>query len=133
MKEKMQSYKNLIVWQRAMNLVISVYAVTSRFPKEELPPVVSEPNPLTSQTRRAIVSFVANSATGRNRSTKKDCIQFLYLACSFGAELETRLNIAKRLQCTDATEVRKAEMSLLEAMKMLSRMISKLRSSEAVS
>jgi len=84
------SYKDLIVWQKSMNLVVEVYKLTDNYPKTEI-------YGLTSQTRRSSVSIPSNIAEGRKRSSRKDYRQFLIIAYASGAELETQIEIAKRL------------------------------------
>ena len=115
---KLFSYKDLIVWQRSIELVIAVYELTEDFPKEEL-------YGLTSQMRRAAVSIPSNIAEGRFRGTKKDFLQFLRIAYSSGAELETQLEIAKRLRQTKDFDYSKVDSLLLEVMKMLNTIIRK--------
>ena len=67
---KIESYENLIVWQKSMDLVIAIYTVTGKFPKEEI-------YGLTSQMRRAAVSIPSNIAEGSRRSSRKDFRNFL--------------------------------------------------------
>ena len=87
------SYKGLIVWQRSIELVVAIYELTEKYPREEI-------YGLTNQSRRAVVSISSNIAEGRCRGTKKDCTQFLRIAFGSGAELGTQLEIAKKLQKT---------------------------------
>jgi four helix bundle protein len=61
------SYKELIVWQRAMELVVAVYELVEKYPKEEI-------FGLSSQMKRASISIPSNIAEGRNRGTKKDYV-----------------------------------------------------------
>lgn len=61
------SYRDLIVWQRAIELVVTIYELTEKYPKEEI-------YGLTSQTRRSAVSIPSNIAEGRYRGTKKTII-----------------------------------------------------------
>lgn len=112
------SYKELTVWQRAMELVV-VYELTSNFPREEI-------YGLTSQMRRSAVSVPSNIAEGRCRGTRKDFLQFLRIACGSGAELETQLEIAKRVFRGAQFNYSKADVLLEEVMKMLNVMIRKL-------
>ncbi len=118
---KIFSYKDLIVWQRSVELVIAIHKLTEGFPKEEL-------YGLTSQVRRAAMSIQSNIAEGRFRGTRKDFLQFLRVAYSSGAELETQLEIAKRLKQTKNLDYKKVDSLLLESMKMLNIMIRKLNS-----
>ncbi len=67
---KINSYRDLIVWQKAMDLVIAVYALTDNFPK-------TETYGLTSQIRRAAISIPSNIAEGRRRSSRQDFRHFL--------------------------------------------------------
>ena len=84
------SYKDLIVWQKAMDLVELVYKLVKYFPKEEV-------YGLSSQIKRSTISIPSNIAEGRRRGTRKEYRQFLIIAYSSGAELETQIEIAKRL------------------------------------
>lgn len=113
------SYKELIVWQRAMELVVAVYGLTEQFPREEI-------YGLTSQMRRCAVSIASNIAEGRFRGTRKDFAQFLRISYGSGAELETQVEIAKRIPKTKNLDYEKTECLLNEVMKMLNSMIIKL-------
>lgn len=115
------SYKDLIVWQKSMELVLGVYELTNHFPSTEL-------YGLTSQMRRSAVSIPSNIAEGRRRGTKKDYRQFLILAYSSGAELETQLEIAKMLPFGKSLNYSKVAGLLNEVMKMLNTMIKRLSS-----
>ncbi|MCR4274997.1 MAG: four helix bundle protein [Candidatus Campbellbacteria bacterium] len=88
--EPLHSYKDLIVWQKAVSLAIATYKLTDIFPRSEI-------YGLTSQMRRASVSIASNIAEGRRRGTRKDFIQFLRIAYASGAELETQLFIAREV------------------------------------
>lgn len=85
-----QSYQDLIAWQKAMEVAVSIYRVTERFPK-------SEQYGLVSQMRRAAISVPSNIAEGTMRGTRKDYRQFVLIAGGSIAELETQLEIARRL------------------------------------
>ncbi len=102
-----------------MALVVLIYELTEQYPREEM-------YGLTSQTRRSAVSIPSNIAEGRFRGTKKDFLQFLRVAYASGAELETQIEIAKRLSRTNSLAYNKIDASLLEVMKMLNSMIKKL-------
>ena len=120
-KDIVHSYKDLVVWQRSMELVVAVYGLTDRYPKSEL-------YGLISQTRRSVVSIPSNIAEGRRRGSKKDFRQFLIIAYGSGAELETQIEIAKRLPFGKNLDYRKVDSLLTEIMKMLNKIISTLRS-----
>ena len=75
MAETIYSYKDLIVWQKAMSLVVTIYELTKQFPKSEL-------YGLTSQMKRCSVSILSNIAEGKRRGSRKDYRQFLIIAYS---------------------------------------------------
>ena len=111
-----QSYRDLIVWQRAIELVVELYAITEKFPREEL-------FGITSQMRRATVSIPSNIAEGRSRGTKADYLNFLRTTNASGAELETQIEISKRLPKTKNLDYSKVDKLLDEVMRMLNAMI----------
>lgn len=113
------SYKELVVWQRSIELVVTIYELTEKFPKEEL-------YGLISQIRRSAVSIPSNIAEGRYRGTKNDYLHFLKIAYGSGAELETQLEISKRLSKTRLLNYNKVDSLLDETMRMLNVMIDKL-------
>jgi four helix bundle protein len=112
----LHSYKSLIVWQKAVDLVVLIYELIELFPK-------TERYGLSSQMTRAAVSIPSNIAEGRRRGTKKDFKHFLQIAFASGAELETQIEICKRLPWGKGISFDVAEQILLEVMKMLNRMI----------
>ena len=120
-KNTIDSYKDLIVWQRSMDLVVAIYELTNKFPKSEL-------YGLTSQMRRCAISIPSNIAEGRRRGTRKDYRQFLIIAYGSGAELETQIEIAKKLLFGKNLNYFRVDSLLNEVMKMLNKMISTLRS-----
>jgi four helix bundle protein len=85
-----RTFKDLTVWQEAMNLVEMIYRQTKNFPKEEM-------YGMTSQIRRAAVSIPANIAEGNGRKSRKEYLQFLSIANGSVSELDTHLLIAERL------------------------------------
>src|SRR3989344_2305450 len=108
----LHSYKELIVWQRAVDLVVAVYELTDKFPREEV-------FGLSSQMKRAAVSIPSNIAEGRFRGTRKDFLNFVRVAYGSGAELETQVEIAKRLSKIANLDYTKVNELLTEVMKML--------------
>lgn len=86
----LQSYKELKVWQKSIDLVEEVYILTGKLPKEEI-------YCLTSQSRRAAISIPSNIAEGHRRKDLPEFIQFLRIADASSAELETQILILKRL------------------------------------
>jgi four helix bundle protein len=85
-----QSFRDLDVWKRSIQLTVSVYKLTQEFPKEEL-------YGLTSQMRRAAVSVPSNIAEGHGRLNKNEYRQFLGIARGSNFELQTQIEIARAL------------------------------------
>lgn len=110
------SYKNLIVWQKSISLVTRLYEVTDKFPKEEI-------FGLVSQMRRCAVSIPSNIAEGRYRGTEKEFLHFIRIAYGSGAELETQIEIAKRLPMTKMLDYTEIDTLLEEVMKMLNTLL----------
>ena len=109
------SYRDLRVWQNAMELVIQVYERTRLFPKDEI-------YGLTSQMRRAAVSIPSNIAEGKGRSTDRDRSLFFCHARGSLLELETQISIAERLKYLEAVDAE----ALLKASGLLGQMLNAL-------
>ena len=90
-----QNFRDLVVWQRAVDLVVDVYRATKAWPKEEL-------YGLTNQVRRAAVSIPANVAEGQGRNSPNEFLHHLGIAYGSLCELETHLIIAQRLGYLDS-------------------------------
>ena len=118
--QKSSLYKDLTVWQKSMDLVIEMYSLTEAFPRTEI-------YGLISQMRRSAVAIPSNIAEGQKRGHSKEFLQFLYISYSSGAELETQIEIAKRLPEMKDLDYTKTENLLLEVMKMLNVLISSLK------
>jgi four helix bundle protein len=118
---KINSHSDLFVWQKSMSLVIAIYKLTNDFPSHEL-------YGLTSQMRRAAVSIPSNIAEGKRRSSRKDFRHFLINSFGSGAELETQIEISKRLMYGKNESHLEVDILLGEVMKMLNKMISTLSS-----
>jgi four helix bundle protein len=93
-----RSYKDLVAWQKSMDLATAVYRASQGFPQEEI-------FGLVSQTRRAAVSVPSNIAEGHARTSKKEFQYFLSNARGSLAELETQLTIAHQLAYIDETGI----------------------------
>ena len=106
------SYRELLVWQKGVSLVVEIYRLTELFPKSEL-------YGLTSQMRRAAVSIPANIAEGSARGHRQEYCQFVKIAYASGAELETHIEIAKQLKFIGNTDTEHIEGLLEELMKMM--------------
>jgi len=87
---EIKSHRDLVVWQKAMDLVVIVYQATKQFPKDET-------YGLTSQVRRAASSVPANIAEGQGRRGAGEYLQFLGNARGSLLELDTHLELALRL------------------------------------
>ena len=121
-----KSYKELIVWQKSMELAEKVYLLVKALPKEET-------YALSDQIRRAAVSIPSNIAEGHARQSQKEFLQFLCIARGSRAELETQLLLARRLGYfeTVSSELYDATMILLdEISRMLFSLNSKLSNDE---
>ncbi len=114
---KTNSYKDLIVWQKSIDLVQEIYKTTGKLPREEI-------YGLSIQMRRAAVSIPSNIAEGSKRKDLPEYLQFLRIADGSAAELETQVIILKRLYLNlDCIKIGKL---LGEIQKMLNSLISKL-------
>ncbi len=91
MNSKINSYRDLRVWQLGMDLAAECYEVTKPFPREEL-------FAMTSQIRRASASIPANIAEGHGRGSRKEYRQFLRTAQASLRELETHLLLSARVK-----------------------------------
>jgi four helix bundle protein len=89
-KKKIQTYKDLQIWQRSMELVASVYTLTEKLPQQEQ-------YGLISQIRRCSVSIPSNIAEGSGRGSPKDFAQFLRIARGSLYELDTQLLLMENL------------------------------------
>ena len=119
-RQKIQSHRDLIVWQKAMDLVIAVYKLTDDFPKSEL-------YGLTSQIRRCAASIPANIAEGQGRRLAGEFLQFLGNARGSLLELDTHLEIAVRLGLL-STELHSTVMAqLVEVRKLLNGLMRSIR------
>lgn len=119
-EEKIKSYRDLIVWQKAKSVAVLVYKLTEDFPQTDL-------CGLTSQMRRAAVSIASNIAEGHGRGTKKEFHHFLHIAYGSGAELETQFEIALELGKLKQGEYEEALGMLDEVMRMLNVLLRKVR------
>jgi four helix bundle protein len=106
------SFRDLVVWQRAMQLTVAVYRLTQKFPREEI-------YGLTSQIRRSAVSVPSNIAEGHGRLNKGEYRQFLGVARGSNCELQTQLEIARALEIGNPELLNEAESLSHEVGKML--------------
>ena len=118
MSDVIRSYRDLIVWQKAMDFAVQVYESTNEIPREEQ-------FGLTTQIRRAAVSIASNIAEGRGRRSTREFLRFLAIAYGSVAEVETQLILAQRLRYMQADEVK----NLLTLAAEICRLINGLRNS----
>jgi four helix bundle protein len=111
-KAVIRSHRDLLVWQKAMDLVVTVYRATETFPK-------AETYGLTSQIRRAVTSIPANIAEGQGRRLTKEFVYFLANARGSLWELDTHLESAKRLSFLNADTHEELRCQLDEVGRML--------------
>ncbi len=120
MDKEVKTYRDLMVWQKAMVLVTEVYRQTKVFPKEEV-------YGLTSQVRRCAISIPSNIAEGYGRNSTSDYIRFLQIASGSLYELQTQLEISMNLEYLSKGVVERLYSLSREIERMLSSLIRKLK------
>lgn len=118
-----KSYRELIVWQKSMQLVTDIYRVTESLP-------TGEQFGLTSQIRRAAVSVPSNIAEGFGRQLAGDFVRFLTMARGSLYELQTQAEIALNLHYVPEETVAQLSTKALEVERMLNRFIATIRTSK---
>lgn len=113
------SYKDLLVWQKSIQLVKDIYEVCNQLPKEEI-------YGISSQIKRSAVSLPSNIAEGYGRKNTKEYIQFLRIAYGSGCELETQLILIRDIFNIETSD---CEHQLTEVQKMLYTLFKKLETS----
>jgi len=116
----MKSFKELIVWQESNKFALKIYKLTQLFPKSEL-------FGLVSQLRRAVVSVPANIAEGFNRQSKKEYIQFLYIARGSLQEADSLLSFAKNLSYISEEDYLSLQKDLTLTGRLLSGLINSIK------
>lgn len=116
----LKSYRDLLVWQKAIELVVLVYRLSAEFPRDEI-------YGLTAQIRRASVSVPSNIAEGYGRGTRKEYIQFLSIAQGSLKELETQTILAERLSYATSAQVERVLSDSERVGKMLGSLIRSLK------
>jgi len=112
----MRPHRKLDVWKEAVEFVVAVYQATRSFPK-------TEQYALADQLRRAAVSIPSNIAEGAARQTKKEFVQFLYIAQGSASEIDTQLEVALKLNYIDESEKDRLDAKLDTIGKMLTGLI----------
>lgn len=113
---KIRDFTDLITWQEAHLLVLSIYVVTKKFPRDEL-------FGLTNQMRRSAVSVTSNIAEGFGRKTLKEKIRFYYLAYGSLLELKSQVIIAKDLDYIKTVEFSYFECNIITIQKLMQGLI----------
>lgn len=121
MADKIESFKDLSVWRKAMDLVAETYKIADQLPKHEL-------YALGDQLRRSAVSIPSNIAEGSKRHNTKEFYQFIGIARGSAAELETQILLVERLH--GSIETSEALSMLDEVQKMLTRLTQALKSKQ---
>jgi len=116
MQHKIESFKDLIVWQKSADLTVLVYKYTDNFPRSEL-------NGIVNQIRRAVVSVSSNIAEGFKRSHKKEKIQFYNIAFGSISEVESQIEISEKLNYINNEEKKEMIKICIEISKMINGLI----------
>lgn len=119
-----ESFRDLIAWQKAMDLVAEVYRSTEGFPSRER-------YGLTNQLRRASISVPSNIAEGRGRASRKEFIQFLAQARGSLLEVQMQLELSLRLGYLERQAFSRLDQSAAEVGRILNGLIGKIRSKVA--
>lgn len=118
---KVKTYKDLIVWQKAMEMTTLLYKIIKKLPKEET-------YTLCDQMRRAAISIPSNIAEGFGRNSKKEYLQFLYIANGSVCELETQLILCVNINYLSEIETQPTMDLLSEIGKIIMTITKKLNS-----
>ncbi len=118
---EIRSFRDLIVWQRSIELAEAVYGLTRQFPREEI-------YGMTSQMRRASVSIASNIAEGQGRITTGEFRQFLGIARGSNFELQTQLVLSRKLGIGNGADIDHCEGLSAEVGKMLNSFVGSLGS-----
>ena len=116
----MNSYKDLIAYQKAYQLTIEVYKATKNFPREEM-------YGLCSQMRRAAVSIPSNIAEGYRRGSRKEYVQFLRIALGSCSELETQVSLSSDLDFLSGDKENIVTHLIEDVEKLLTKLIQSLK------
>ncbi len=109
---KIHNFKELVVWQKAMDLAVFTYQLTGLFPKEEK-------YGLISQIQRCCVSIPSNIAEGSGRVSKKEFQHFISIAMGSSFELETQMILAFRFNYINEQQINEFSTSVPPVQKML--------------
>ncbi|WP_369013650.1 four helix bundle protein [Flavobacterium anhuiense] len=116
----MKTFRDLLIWQKSMNLVTEIYQITNSFPKEEI-------YGLSSQIRRSSISIPSNIAEGYGRNGNTELLRFLNISISSLFEMQTQLEISFNLKYITEYQFSKINGESRELERMLSAFIKKLK------
>ncbi len=119
-KKKIESHRDLLVWQKSMDLIVAIYRITQKLPSYEQ-------FGLTSQLRRAAVSIPSNIAEGYGRQSSGNYRQFLSVSRGSLLEVETQIELCVRLGYLTQPDTVSILAEITELSKMLTSLISKIR------
>ena len=120
MSKLIHSFRDLVVWQKSVDLVTEIYRLSKKFPKDEL-------FGLTSQIRRAAVSIPSNIAEGRGKSSRGEFQQFLHHSRGSLAEVETQIIIAQNLGYLTLAEIEPVIEKIAEVGRLLHGLLASLK------
>ncbi len=121
---QVRTFKDLLVWQKAFELVVEVYRITKTFPRDET-------YGLTAELRKTVRSVPYNIAEGHKRETTTEYIRFLNIAGGSAAELETQLLLAQRLKYLEGETADRVLSQRNEVERMLDALVRSLKSRRA--
>jgi len=121
MNDKIKSFTDLVVWEKAHELVLMIYKATEDFPKEEM-------YGLTSQIRRAAVSITSNIAEGFGRQSYSEKINFYFMARSSNIELQNQLLVSKDVKYLEEKVFKDIANQSIKVHKLLNAFIKKSKS-----
>ena len=117
----MKTFRELVVWQKAMSFVTEIYKASGSFPKEEM-------YGLSGQIRRCAVSIPSNIADGFGRGTTANYIRFLLISAGSLFELQTQMEIARNLNFIGSADFQTLHDATREVERLLTALIRKLQS-----
>lgn len=120
MATKITSFTDLVVWQEGHKLVLLVYRLTKNFPKEETYGIID-------QMRRCVVSITSNIAEGFSRQTKKEKVQFYYMALGSVTELQNQLLIVRDLEYINHEQFKEIAYQTIKIHKLLNGLIKSIK------
>jgi four helix bundle protein len=118
--QRIRTFRDLLVWQKAFDLCLHVYRVTEAFPRHER-------YGLAADLRKTARSIPYNIAEGHRRTSTLEYVRFLDIACGSAAEIETQLLLGRALGYTDESVSKRLLAALAEVERMLSALMRKLR------